>query len=178
MIRRVVIIGSVVVIALGVVAFLSLHRQQKIESHAFQEGFFQVTLPVDWTKQPSPDPTRWSYESSERNEALTVSLLQFNWSNEDERSAVFNRVIEIRRKNETAMPGTGVMELSPTVFGELGDTLAARYQGFDRAGNRHSSCLFLFRKKNLTVYFYESIGLSEGQSNARARAIMNSIVVH
>ena len=154
MVRNIVIIGTVVTIALGVVAFLSLRRQ------------------------PSSDPTRWSYESSERNEALTVSLLQFNWSNEEERSAVFNRVIEIRRKTETTMPDTGLVELTPTVFGELGDTLAARYQGFESAANRHSSCLFLFRKKNLTVYFYESIGLSEDQSNARARAIMNSIVVH
>jgi hypothetical protein len=160
----------------GIVA-LSTFGKSKATDTAVDEGAFRVTLPGQWNKKPTSDPTRWIYHS-DNGEELTVSLLGFKTGmSADERSKTFKRLAELRKHAESATPGLTAVTTTDTTFGESGGILAARYGGTEPAARRHFVCLMLGSTSAFTVFYYEAIGLTESESDGRAKTIMNSVVV-
>jgi len=136
-----------------------------------------MVLPGEWTRQPSSDLTRWSY-ASRNAERLTVSFIRLPPEQEaEERSKTFDRLVELRKKAETALPELSPITTTETNFGESGGILAARYAGVEPAAKRRFFCLMLGSSQAFTVFYYEAVGLTEVQSEARAKTIMNTIVV-
>jgi len=159
-----------------VVAF-GMSGESKPKETVIDERAFRFTLPGQWSREPSSDPTRWSYQN-DHGEYLTVSLLGFSSGmGAEERSKVFNRLVEMRKHAETALPGFTAVTTTQTTFGESGGILAARYSGIQSAVHRRFTCLMLGSSSAFTVFYYEAVGLSKTQSEARAKAIMNSIIV-
>jgi hypothetical protein len=161
----------------AMVTGLSMFGKSKATDTAIDEGAFRLTLPGQWNKTPSSDPTRWVYHSDNAEE-LTVSLLGFkSGMSADERSNSFKRLAELRKHAESAMPGLTAVTTTDTTFSESGGTLAARYGGSEPAVHRRFMCLMLGSTSAFTVFYYEAVGLTQAETDARAKAIMNSIVV-
>jgi len=160
----------------GVAAF-SMYGQEKATDTPIDEPAFRLTLPGQWSRKPSSDPTRWVYRSDNR-EQLTVSLLGLKSGiSADERSKIFKRLAELRRHAESAAPGLTAVTTTDTTFGESGGILAARYGGAEPAVHRGFVCLMLGSTTAFTVFYYEAVGLTQSETDARAKTIMNSVVV-
>lgn len=161
-------------LAFAGVAALSTFGKSKAADTAIDEQAFRLTLPGQWTRKPSSDPTRWVYRS-DKLEELTVSILGFkNGMSADERSKTFKRLAELRKHAESARPGSTTGD---TTFGESGGILAARYGGAEPEAHRRFWCLLLGSTSAFTVFYYEAVGLTQSETDARAKAIMNSVVV-
>jgi len=148
------------------------------EDTPVRENAFRLTLPGKWSPEASSDPTRWTYHSENRREQLTVSL--FAWAKRlspEEQRQTLERMTEIHRNVQTKMPGMDAITMSDTTFGESGGTIAARYGGVDLPHQRRFWSLLLSSPVAVTVFYYEAVGMSEAETDARARAVMNSIVV-
>ncbi|MGD0568347.1 MAG: hypothetical protein ABSA78_08070 [Candidatus Sulfotelmatobacter sp.] len=141
------------------------------------EGPFRLTLPGQWRTEQSSDPTRWVYRS-DNGEQLTVSVLGFKGGlSVDERFKSFKRLTELRKHAEAATPGLTAVTTTDTTFGDSGGILAARYGGTQPTVHRRFMCLMLGSTSAFWVFYYESVGLAGSESDARAKTIMNSIVV-
>jgi hypothetical protein len=160
------------------VAALSMFGNSKATDTAIDEPAFRLTLPGQWSRKPSSDPTRWVYQS-DNGEELTVSLLGLkSGMSTDERSKMFKRLAELRKHAESAMPnGLTAVTTTDTTFGESGGILAARYGGTEPAVHRRFICLMLGSTSAFTVFYYEAVGLTQSETDARAKTIMNSVVV-
>jgi hypothetical protein len=159
------------------VAALTMFAKSKATDTAIDEGVFRLTLPGHWSKMPSSDPTRWVYHS-DNGEELTVSLLGFkSGMSADERSKTFKRLAELRKHAETAMPGLTSVMTTDTTFGESEGILAARYGGTEAAAHRRFMCLMLGSTSGFTIFYYEAVGLTQSETDARSKTIMNSVVV-
>jgi hypothetical protein len=159
------------------VAALSMFGKSKATDTAIDEPAFRLTLPGQWSRKPSSDPTRWVYHS-DNGEELTVSLLGLkNGMSTDERSKMFKRLAELRKHAESATPGLTAVTTTDTTFGESGGILAARYGGSEPAVQRRFMCLMLGSASAFTVFYYEAVGLTQSETDARAKTIMNSVVV-
>jgi hypothetical protein len=95
----------------------------------------------------------------------------------DEREESFKRVVEIRRGIETKMPGFAAVIATEPTFGEADGLLAARYGGVDSERKRRFHCLLLGSSKVVMIFYYEAVDMPESQSESRAKAIFNSVVV-
>ena len=139
----------------------------------------RVTLPGQWSQAPSPDSARWSYHTEAKNEQLTVSmpLVIAQQMSRDERVEGFKRVVEIRRRVETKMPGFAAVAVTEPTFGEADRLLAARYGGVDSERQRRFHCLLLGSTRVVMIFYYEAVDMPESQSEGRAKAIFNSVVV-
>jgi hypothetical protein len=84
---------------------------------------------------------------------------------------------ELRKKAESATPGVTAVTTTDTTFGESGGILAARYGGAEPAQHRRFPCLMLGSTSAFTIFYYEAVGLTQSETDARAKTIMNSIVV-
>ena len=159
------------------VAALSMFGKSKATDTAIDEGAFRLTLPGQWSKKPSSDPTRWVYHS-DNGEELTVSLLGFkSGMSADERSKTFKRLAELRKHAETGTPGLTSVTTTDTTFGESEGILAARYGGSEPALHRRFMCLMLGSTSAFTIFYYEAVGLTQSETDTRAKTIMNSVVV-
>lgn len=160
----------------GVAAFVT-YGQEKAKDTPIDESSFRLTLPGQWNKKPSSDPTRWVYYRDNR-EQLTVSVFGLkSGTGADERSKMLKRLVEIRKNAESATPGSTAVTTTDTTFGESGGILAARYSGAEPAANRRFVCLILGSTSAFTVFYYEGVGLGQSETDARAKTIMNSVVV-
>ncbi len=160
-----------------VVVALSMSGKSKPKETVIDERAFRFTLPGQWSREPSSDPTRWAYQS-DHGDYLTVSLLGFfSGMGAEERSKAFNRLVEMRKLAETALPGLTAVTTTQTTFGESGGILAARYSGIQSAVHRRFTCLMLGSSSAFTAFYYEAVGLTKTQSEDRAKTIMNSIIV-
>jgi len=158
------------------VAALSMFGKSKATDTAIDEGAFRLTLPGQWNKKPSSDPTSWVYHS-DNGEELTVSLLGFkSGMSADERSKTFKRLAELRKHAETT-PGLTSVTTTVTTFGESEGILAARYGGSEPSVHRRFMCLMLGSTSAFTIFYYEAVGLTQSETDARAKTIMNSVVV-
>lgn len=142
------------------------------------EHIFRATLPGHWSRQASNDPARWSYGSDTGRDQLTVSLLSSTHPlSRDEQIATLKRVVELRRRAEAETPGVSGVTMTGTAFAEQGGVQAARFSGVEAATKRRFYCLLLCNTSAATVFYYETVDLDESKSEARARAIFNSIAV-
>jgi hypothetical protein len=140
------------------------------------EGAFSVTLPGHWSRLPPSDGTRWTYRSD--REQLTVSIMRSTHRmSENEQTATIRRVTELRRRAETETPGVAGVTMTDTTFAESGGVHAARFGGFESAPQRRFHCLLLCSQSGVTVFYYEVIGMTQQDSDSRARAIFNSAAV-
>lgn len=153
--------------------------KSKTKDTLIQERPFRLTLPGKWDQEPSSDLTRWIYYSEDRREQLTVSfpLGSTHALSKDEQSQTLVRVVEMHRSVWTKLPGLTPVTMTETTFGESAGVLAARYGGIEPARHHRFSCLVLCSPWAVTVFLYEATGLSEAESDARARTIMNSIAL-
>jgi hypothetical protein len=159
------------------VAALSVFGKSKATDTPINEPAFRLTLPGQWSSKPSSDPTRWVYHS-DNGEELTVSFLGLkSGMSADERSKMFKRLAELRKHAESATPGLTAVTTTETTFGESGGILAARYGGTELAVHRRFMCLMLGSTSAFTVFYYEAVGLAQSETDARAKTIMNSVVV-
>jgi hypothetical protein len=167
---------GLVLAGLGIAA-LSVFGKSKATETPINEPAFRLTLPGQWSSQPSSDPTRWVYHS-DNGEELTVSILGLkSGMSADERSKMFKRLAELRKHAESATPGLSAVSTTETTFGESGGILAARYGGTEPAAHRRFMCLMLGSTSAFTVFYYEAVGLTQSETDARAKTIMNSVVV-
>jgi len=168
----------VVILALAAVGVVSMFWKSKTKDTAIDERVFRLTLPGQWTRQPSSDATRWTYRSDTGRDQVTVSLLSFTHRmSADEQLATLKRVTELRRRAETDTPGVSGVTMTDTTFAESGGVHAARYGGIESGSHRRFSCLLLCSPSAVTIFYYEAIGLTDQESDARARAIFNSVGV-
>lgn len=168
----------VVILAVAAVAIASMFWKSKLKDTAIDERIFRITLPGHWNCQPSSDPTRWTYRSDIGDDQLTVSRLSsIKRLSTDEQIATLKRVTELRRRAETETPGISGVTMTDTTLAESGGVQAARFGGFQSGTQRRFSCLLLCSSSGVTVFYYEAIGLTEQESDARARAIFNSVGV-
>jgi hypothetical protein len=159
------------------VAASSMFGKSKARDTAIEERGFRLTLPGQWSRKPSSDPTRWVYHN-DSGEELTVSLFDFkSGMSADERSKTFKRLAELRKHAESAAPGVAAVTTTDTTFGESGGILAARYGGTEPAVHRRFVCLMLGSASAFTVFYYEAVGLTQSEADARAKTIMNTVVV-
>jgi hypothetical protein len=98
------IVGVIFTVGAGAIVFWKWESGPKGTS--INEPEFRITLPGQWSQEPSPDSARWSYHTEAKNEQLTLSmpLVITQQMSRDERVASFKRVVEIRRgvKDEDA----------------------------------------------------------------------------
>jgi hypothetical protein len=159
------------------VAALSVFGKSKPTDTPINEPAFHLTLPGQWSSKPSSDPTRWVYHTG-NGEELTVSILGLkSGMSADERSKMFKRLAELRKHADSATPGLTAVTTTETTFGESGGILAARYGGTEPAVHRRFMCLMLGSTSTFTVFYYEAVGLPQSETDARAKTIMNSVVV-
>jgi len=150
----------------------------KPKDTAIAERGFRLTLPGRWTRQPETEATRWTYLSNTEGDQLTVSLFSFaHRLSADEQLEALKRFTEIRRRAETETPGVSGITLTETTFAESGGVHAARFGGIEPGTQRRFHCLLLCSASAVTVFYHEAIGLSEQESDARAKAIFNSVAV-
>jgi hypothetical protein len=141
------------------------------------EAAFHLALPGDWATVPSSDSSRWVYRNG-ADEQVTVSVVGLGKGlSRDERMKTMRRVLAIRRRAETEAPGATPVKLTATQFGEADGILAARYGGSEPATGRHLWCLVLGGQREIVFVYYESLGMSQQQSDARARTFFNSVSV-
>ncbi len=145
---------------------------------AIDERMFHLSLPGNWSCQPSSDGTRWTYRSDIGFDQLTVSLVSSTKPlSVDEQFETLKRVTELRRRAETETPGVSGVTLTETTFTESGGVQSARFGGIESGTQRRFSCLLLCSPSGVTVFYYEAIGLSQQESDVRARVIFNSVGV-
>jgi hypothetical protein len=175
--NRGILVSIAGTVALAAILGAAMFGKSRPKNTAVAENAFRFTLPGSWIPEPSSDPTRWSYHTSNQDEHLTVSLFGFTPATTDEKSVLFRKMVEMHRGVQTRMPDgpTGVV-LTETMFGESGGILAARYGGID-AVHRRFRCLLLGGSKALTIFYYEALDMTESDTDTRARLIFNSIVV-
>jgi hypothetical protein len=142
------------------------------------EPGFRLTLPDEWTPIASNDPTRWGYQAANTTDHLTASILgDTSGVDRDQRGAVFHKLVALRRRVETKMPGFENVSVTEATFGESGDVLAALYTGFDAARNRRFHCLLLGSTLAAYAFYYEAVDMTESEAEGRAKSIFNSIDV-
>lgn len=145
---------------------------------AIDERIFRLTLPGHWSCQPSSDGMRWTYRSDIGFDQLTVSLLSSTERlSTDEQLVTLKRVTELRQRAETETHGVSGVTMTDTTFVELEGVQAARFDGIESDTKRHFSCLLLYSPSGVIVFYYEAIGLSQQESDVRARVIFNSVKV-
>jgi hypothetical protein len=143
-----------------------------------QKSAFRLTLPGKWEAEAPEKANFWSFGTANGHESLTVSLFAFKKRlNPHEQRATVDRMVEQHRKVQSKPAGVTPLTLTDTTYGEQGGNAAARYGGVEPARNRRFHALLLCSPVAVTVFYYEAIELSEAESTARARAIMNSIDV-
>jgi hypothetical protein len=96
----------------------------------------------------------------------------------DEQMNTLASVALLRRKNEVEVPGgaAGIV-MTETNFGESQGVYAARFSGFESTSGRRFNCLLLCSQYAVTTFYYEALGMTEQESEARAKPIFNSIAV-
>ena len=157
---------------------VSPKEKSQMNTTEIKENAFRFTLPGRWSTEKSSDPSRWSYRAVDGRESLTVSLFVFaNRLNNERQHQTIERMAKIIRGVQTKLPGVTAITMSETNFGESGGILAARFGGLEPARQRRFHDLLLCSPLAVTGFYYEAIGLSETEADARARRIMNSIVV-
>jgi hypothetical protein len=135
--------------------------ESKAPDTAIHERAFRLTLPGRWSSKPSSDPTRWVYQS-DNGEQLTVSFLGFNSAmSADERLKTFKHLVELRKRAESSISGLTAVTTTDITFGESGGILAARYGGTESAVHRRFMCLMLGSTSAFTVFYYESVDLTQ-----------------
>ena len=75
------------------------------------------------------------------------------------------------------MPGFAAVVVTEHTFGEGDGLLAARYGGVDSERKRRFHCLLLGSSKVGMIFYYEAVDMPESQSESRAQALFNSVVV-
>jgi hypothetical protein len=75
------------------------------------------------------------------------------------------------------MPGFAAVAVTEPTFGEADGRLAARYGGVDSERQRRFHCLLLASTRVVMIFYYEAVDMPESQSEVRAKAIFNSVVV-
>ena len=140
------------------------------------EDWFQVTLPGHWKPLPDSQETRFTYAGDAASEQITVSLFFSDHKmGREEQQVVLERMVELSRQAELNVVGLSV-ELTQTGYGEQGDTIAARYGGYE-APNRRSVTLLMCAPHMVAKFYYEAFDLGEMAFENRGRSIMNSIVL-
>jgi len=92
----------------------------------------------------------------------------------DQQMATLARAAVLRRKAEAEVSG---VVMSDTDFGVSAGVYAARFAGFEPASQRRFNCLLLCSQSAVTTFYYEALGMSEQESDARASPLFNSIAV-
>jgi hypothetical protein len=126
------IVSVIFTVGAGAIVFWKWESGPKGTS--INEPEFRVTLPGQWSQEPSPDSARWSYHTEAKNEQLTVSmpLVITQQMSRDERVAI-----------ETKMPGFAAVVITEPTFGEADGLLAVRYRGVDSERQPRFHCLLL-----------------------------------
>jgi hypothetical protein len=151
--------------------------KSKPQDTVIREDVFRVTLPGKWLKAPSGE-NQWTYQTEDQSEQLTVSIMGDNSGlSMQERSTTLERLIEIRRSSELKIPGRTGISVGEATFGESGGVLAACYAGAQAGTQYRFHCLTLASSHTFTFFYYEASGHLESKSEARAKAIFNSIDV-
>ena len=172
------IFAAVVILALASIGALFMFWKSKPKDSAIDERVFSFTLPVHWTRQPSSDPTRWTYGSDSGREQLTVSLLRTKQPmSADAQDKTLKEVTDVRRRAESAPPGASGVTLTDTTFTEVEGVPAARYDGIQSNAGRRFSCLLLCSSSAVTVFYYEALDMTEQEANSRAKAVFNLVRV-
>jgi hypothetical protein len=157
--------------------YKELHAQgstNTIQNKVVDEGFFKLVLPGLWGSLF--DGERWTYDGS--NEQLTVSVMPSDHRMaDDEQAGVLRRVAELRQKAEEDTVGSAGLRMTDATFARSGAVHAARYAGVEAATQRHFHCLSLCSPSAVTVFYYESLGMSQEEAESRAKVIFNSVVV-
>ena len=96
---------------------------------------------------------------------------------QDKQAATLRRVAELRHKAEEDVVGSAGLTMTEVTFARSGEVHAGRYGGVEAATQRHFHCLLLCSPSAVTVFYYEAFGLSPEETESRARAIFNSVVV-
>lgn len=154
--------------------------QSKSKEKVFSTDAFRLAVPNDWTDvstSASGDP--WIYRSRRKDEGLTVSIV--GWTEpmaREQRRSAFDKLVELRHRAETKMPNgpKGVKVTAPILAGADG-IFVARYGGSDDTG-RQFRCLLLGGNRAVTIFYYESVGMTESEADTRARPIFNSIHIN
>jgi len=150
--------------------------KSKPKDTTIDEHVFSLILPGPWSRQPSPDPTRWTYASQSGLEQLTVSVFSSTQPmSADEQHETLKDVLVVRRRaEEEAASGT---TMTDTTLTEVGGVPGARYDGFHSSARRRLSCLLLCSSTAVTVFYYEALDLTEQEAASRAEAILGSVRV-
>jgi len=160
-----------------VIAAFGMSRQDGATNTSIDEPAFRLTLPGHWRNKPSSDPKRWIYGSDDQ-EQLTVSLLGLgSGMSANERTKMFRRLVQSRKHAESDAPGLTAVTITETAFGESGGILAARYGGTEPAVQRRFICLMLGSTTAFMIFYYEAVGLTQSETDARAKLIIDSVVV-
>jgi hypothetical protein len=82
--------------------------------------------------------------------------------------------VVLRRKAEAEVSG---IVMTNTTFGESRGVFAARFAGFESASQRRFNCLLLCSQSGVTTFYYEALGMTEQEADARAKPVFNSVAV-
>ena len=138
------------------------------------EGIFKLTLPGRWNCQVPSNLGRWTYSSDQ--EQLTVSRMDSAIQMDaDQQLTTLERVTEHWRRAEREMPDAPDITMTDPTFAEFAGIHVARYNGAEPASHRCFHCLLFCGPTAVTIFYYESICLSEEESELRARPIFDSI---
>ena len=154
--------------------------RSKNKQKIFSTDAFSLTIPNDWTDvSTSANSDPWKYQSSRKDEELTVSIV--GWTEPmatEQRRSAFDKLVELRHRVETKMPnGPKGVKVTDPVFAAADGIFVARYGGSDASG-RQFRCLLLAGSRAVTIFYYESAGMTENEADAKARPIFNSIQIH
>ena len=95
----------------------------------------------------------------------------------EEQITTLQRVTALRQRTEVGVAGSSAVALTEATFVTFGGVHAARYGGVERASQRQFHCLLLCSPSGVSVFYYEVIGATEQETEARVRPIFNSVAL-
>jgi len=144
------------------------------QSTWIREEWFRAQLPGRWEKAPTDEETWCMYRGDVGGEQFSVTLYFLAQPmSMRERQPVVESMLEMSRKAEVSVAGWPP-ELGAISYGEQGETLAARYTGFE-APQRRFATLILCAPLVTYVVHYAVLGLTDEAFQDRAGAIMNAL---
>lgn len=146
-----------------------------------REKYFTVVLPGEWERSESGDDLI-AYSNLDALEGLTVSVLMVgNVKDSNDQRRLLGEVLELRRKAElqtsTEDANRSDLRISENGFGASGVVLAGRFGSTWNAGKGRAETLVLVGPSQVTIFYFETLGLSTEQFETRAREILDSVGV-
>lgn len=132
-------------------------------------GYFRIALADDWRYVPGNDPEQHVFRSDKQKSQITISIIRIK-APEDKLKSIAGRLLQLRRKGETAEGNTRATIKSERIL-EVPDGYDISYSGFDPT-NRYFRYRGFVRADRILSFYCESLNSNE-EANERvfARAI-------